>query len=574
MLKNSILIFTLINFITGFSQTIVSTDSQNKKVIIEEFTGVACQYCPIGHTIVQNLIDDNPGNVFAIKIHEGGYAEGYTPNFTTQWGTAIVSQSNNGGSYPSGTINRQFISSASSNGGTSIALGWNNINNNPFITAVEQVLLQSAFVNVGVEANLNVITRELTVHVEAYYTGNSPQSTNLLNIALLQNNTIGPQSGQGGGSEYNHTHRLVHMLTGQWGETINETSTGSFIDRNYTYTIPESYNNVDAVLADLEVVAFISETQQNIISGAEATPFFDGLEYSNDASLLSIEDNLNGNCGETASPVIVIQNFGTDPINSLSIDYSINSGSSETHSWSGSLESLQSTSIELPSISYSPSDTNTINIVLSDDENNDNNSNVFYFDQSSSYETSFVTFDLVTDNYASETTWEFTDSSGNVLAQGGGYTNNNTYTSELEIPSADECYTFTINDSYGDGICCQYGTGSYSISDESGNIIFSGGDFSSTESTIFRVGETLGMNSVFENDLNIFPNPSNGVFNIKTSLNNSTYKIYNLIGQHVKSGLINSGSSLIDLRNSIDGVYFMTIQTENGDKTGYKLIKN
>ena len=574
MLKNYILIFTLISFITGFSQTIVSTDSQNKKVIIEEFTGVACQYCPIGHTIVQNLIDDNPGNVFAIKIHEGGYAQGYTPDFTTQWGTAIVSQSNNGGSYPSGTINRQVISSASSNGGTAIALGWNNINNNPFITAVEQVLQQSAYVNVGVEANLNVITRELTVHVEAYYTGNSPQSTNLLNIALLQNNTIGPQSGQGGGSEYNHTHRLVHMLTGQWGETINETSTGSFVDRNYTYTIPGSYNNVDAVLADLEVIAFVSETQQNIISGAEATPFFDGLEYSNDASLLSIEDNLNGNCGETASPVIVIQNFGTDLINSLSIEYSINSGSSETHSWSGSLESLQSTSIELPSISYSPSDTNTINIILSDDENNDNNSNVFYFDQSSSYETSFVTFDLVTDNYATETTWEFTDSSGNILAQGGGYSNNNTYTFELEIPSADECYTFTINDSYGDGICCQYGTGSYSITDDSGNVIVSGGEFSSTESTTFRVGESLGLNSFIDENLKIFPNPSNGVFTIKTTLTNSSYKVHNLIGQTIKSGFINNGTNSIDIRNSIDGIYFITIESKNGEKIGYKLIKN
>jgi len=574
MLKNYFLLFTLIGCLTGFSQTIVSTDSQNKKVVIEEFTGVACQYCPIGHTIVQNLIDDNPGNVFAIKIHEGGYAEGYIPDFTTQWGTSIVSQSNNGGSYPSGTINRQVISSASSNGGTSIALGWNNINSNPFITAVEQVLLQSAYVNVGVEANLNVLTRELSVHVEAYYTGNSPESTNLLNIALLQNNTTGPQSGEGGGSEYNHTHRLVHMLTGQWGETINETSTGSFIDRNYTYTVPASYNNVDAVLADLEVIAFVSETQQNIISGAEATPFFDGLEYSNDASLLSIENNLNGNCGETASPVIVIQNFGTDPINSLSIEYSINSGSSETYSWSGSLESLQSTSIELPSIGYSPSDTNSVNITISDDENNDNNSNIFYFDQSSSYDTAIVTLNLITDNYASETSWQLTDSSGYIIAQNGSLTNASTYNTEIEIPSADECYTFTINDSYGDGICCQYGTGSYSITDDSSNVIFSGGEFSSTESTIFRVGETLGINPVFENDLNIFPNPSNGVFTIKSSINNSTYKIYNLIGQHVKSGSINNGSNLIDLRNSTDGVYFITIQTENGEKIGYKLIKN
>ena len=574
MIKNYLLLFTLISYLASFSQTIVSTDAENKKVIIEEFTGVACQYCPIGHTIVQNLIDDNPGNVFAIKIHEGGYAEGYTPDFTTQWGTSIVGQSNNAGSYPSGTINRQVFSSASSNGGTSIALGWNNINSNPFITAAEEVLLQTAYVNVGVEANLNILTRELSVHVEAYYTGNSPESTNLLNIAVLQNNTIGPQSGEGGGSEYNHTHRLVHMVTGQWGETINETSTGSFIDRNYTYTIPESYNNVEAILADLEVIAFISETQQNIISGAEATPFFEGLEYSNDVSLLSIEDNLNGNCGETASPVIVIQNFGTDPISNLSVEYSINNGSSETYSWSGSLTSLQSTSIELPSISYSPSDTNSVNIILSDDENNENNSSIFYFDQSTSYDTSLVTLNLVTDNYGVETTWALTDSSGYTVAEGGGYSNNSTTSLEIEIPSSDECYTFTINDAYGDGICCAYGTGSYSITDDSGNVIFSGGQFGSTEATTFRVGESLGLNSFIDENLKIFPNPSNGIFTIKTTITNSSYKIYNLIGQTIKSGFINNGENSIDIRNSVDGVYFITIESTNGEKIGYKLIKN
>ena len=339
-------------------------------------------------------------------------------------------------------------------------------------------------------------------------------------------------------------------------------------------TIPSDYIGVDVQLSELNVVAFISESQQDIISGAEATPTYEGLEYSNDATLLSIEDNLNGNCGETASPVIVIQNSGTDAINSLSVEYSINNGSSETYSWSGSLGSLQSTSIELPSISYSPSDTNSVNIILSGDENNENNSDVFYFDQSNSYETSTVTLDLVTDNYGSETTWEFTDSSGNIVAQGGGYSNNNTSSSEIEIPSADECYTFTINDSYGDGICCQYGTGSYSITDDSGNVIVSGGEFSSTESNTFRVGGSLGLNSFMDENLKIFPNPSNGVFTIKTTLTNSSYKVHNLIGQTIKSGFINNGTNSIDIRNSIDGIYFITIESKNGEKIGYKLIKN
>ena len=288
------------------------------------------------------------------------------------------------------------------NGGTAMGRGG-------WTTAASQVLSQSSYVNVGVEASINVQNNELTVHVEGYYTGNSPQNTNYLNVVLTQNNTLGPQTGGGQGSDYNHNHRLVHMLTGQWGEVISTTSAGSFIDETFTYTIPSDYNGIDVVLPDLNVIAFITETQQEIISGAEYTPTFDGLEYSNDAAIMGLGDNLNDNCGETASPSVVVQNYGFDPITSLSIEYSINNGSSETYSWTGSIASLEFTSIELPSIGYSPSNTNSVNITISDDENNENNSIESYFNQSNSYDTSLVTLDLLTDNYGVETTWALTD---------------------------------------------------------------------------------------------------------------------------------------------------------------------
>ena len=570
MIKNYLLLFTLISYLASFSQTIVSTDAENKKVILEEFTGIYCTYCPDGHEIANAIKAENPEDVFIINIHTGGYAEPNPaindPDFRTPFGEAIANQSNLTG-YPSGTVNRQFFSSLTMNGGT--AMG-----RDKWTTAASQVLSQSAYVNVGVEASVNVQNNELTVHVEGYYTGDSPQNTNYLNVVLTQNNTLGPQIGGGMGSDYNHNHRLVHMLTGQWGGVISTTSAGSFIDQTFTYTIPSDYNGIDVVLPDLNVIAFITETQQEIISGAEYTPTVNGLEYSNDAAIMGLGDNLNDNCGETASPSVVVQNYGFDPITSLSIEYSINNGSSETYSWAGSLESLRSTTIELPSIGYSPSDTNSVNIILSDDENNENNSSIFYFDQSTSYDTSLVTLNLVTDNYASETTWALTDSSDNIVAQGGGYTNNSTTSLEIEIPSSDECYTFTINDTYGDGICCGYGTGSYSITDDSANVIFSGGEFGSTEATTFRVGESLGLDSFMDENLKIFPNPSNGIFIIKTTITNSSYKIHNLIGQTIKSGFINNGENSIDIRNSIDGIYFITIESENGEKIGYKLIKN
>ncbi|MDB3938365.1 Omp28-related outer membrane protein [Flavobacteriaceae bacterium] len=563
-----ILLIFLLTSTLVLAQTIVSTSPENKNIVLEEYTGIHCTYCPDGHEIAQSLKDANPDNVFIINIHTGGYATPSSgePDFRTSFGDAIAAQSNLTG-YPSGSVNRQYFSNLTMNGGTAMGRGgWSS--------ATSQVLNQSAYVNLGVEASINVQNNELTVHVEGYYTGDSPQSTNLLNVVLTQNNTLGPQTGGGMGSNYNHMHRLVHMITGQWGFEISTTSSGSFVNETFTYTIPSDYNGVDVNLSELNVIAFISETQQNIISGAEYTPTFDGLEYSNDAAILGIEENLNGNCGDSASPVVVIQNSGYDNLTNFSIEYSINNGNTQSHNWSGSLGSLASTSIELPAINYSPSDTNSINITISDDDNNQNNSNDFYFNQSSSYDTAIVTLNLVTDNYASETSWQLTDSSGYIIAQNGSLSNASTYSTEIEIPTSDECYTFTINDTYGDGICCGYGVGSYSITDDSGNTIISGGEFSSVDTSTFRVGETLGINSILENDLNIFPNPSNGVFNIKTSLNNSTYKIYNLIGQQVKSGLIKNGANLIDLRNSIDGVYFMTIQTENGEKIGYKLIKN
>ena len=570
MLKNYFLLFTLISCLTGFSQTIVSTDSQNKKVILEEYTGIYCVYCPDGHSRAQALKNQYPNDVFLINIHTGGYAIPNPaindPDFRTPFGDAIASQSNLTG-YPSGSVNRQYFSSLASNGGTAMSrVDWN--------TAASQVLNQSAYVNLGVEATINVQNNELTVHVEGYYTGSSLVTTNKLNVVLTQNNTLGPQTGGLMGSDYNHMHRLVHMITGQWGQVISTTSTNSFIDETFTYTIPSDYNGIDVLITELNVIAFITETQQEIISGAEYTPTFVGIEHSNDAAVMGLDDNLNDNCGEIASPSVVVQNNGSDPITSLSIEYSINDGSSETYSWTGSIASLEFTSIELPSIGYSPSNTNSVNIIISDDDNNNNNSNTFYFDQSNSYETSFVTLNLLTDNYGSETTWNLKDAYGFIVAQGGPYSNNLTTSLEIGIPSSNECYTFTINDAIGDGICCAYGIGSYSISDDSGNEIFSGGEFSSTEATTFRVGEPLGLNSFVDENLKIFPNPSNGIFTVKTTITNSSYKIHNLIGQTIKSGFINNGENSIDIRNSKDGIYFLMIESTNGEKIGYKLIKN
>ncbi len=94
------------------------------------------------------------------------------------------------------------------------------------------------------------------------------------------------------------------------------------------------------------------------------------------------------------------------------------------------------------------------------------------------------------DNYPEETSWTLVDGNGTQVGSGGTYdTQPDGSSISLVGCLPDDCYTFTINDAYGDGICCSYGNGSYSIVDEdSGTTLASGGQFGASEATQFCLG--------------------------------------------------------------------------------------
>lgn len=69
---------------------------------------------------------------------------------------------------------------------------------------------------------------------------------------------------------------------------------------------------------------------------------------------------------------------------------------------------------------------------------------------------------LTTDNYAAETSWQIKTTNGIVLMASGTLTNATTHSDSSCIVSTN-CLIFTINDSFGDGICCNYGNGNFQI---------------------------------------------------------------------------------------------------------------
>ncbi len=536
------LLFIFIAF-NAYSQTIVSTDPENKKVVLEEYTGIYCGWCPEGHALAQALQDNNPDDVYLINIHVGGYANptGGDPDFRTPFGTAIANEAGVA-FYPSGSINRHVFS-----GGAS-AMG-----RDQWTSKANQTLGESSFVNVGVEAEIDITTNILTVHVEAYYTGNSPEDTNLLNIALLQNNTTGPQSGGGQGNNYNHMHRLVHMLTGQWGETIATTTTGSFIDETFTYTIPADYNGIPTDILDMEIVAFVTDTHQELTSGSGAYPTYSGITDANDAYLVSIE-NIDQDCQTSIIPHLNVQNIGQDEITSLAIEYTINSGAVETYNWTGSILSLYTETIALPEITGLDS-SNTIEISLPDDNNNTNNT------LSDTYEGYFqhaggISVVINTDSNGAECTWDIKTLSGAVLTSGGPYENNETI--ERIINLGDGCYIFNLYDSGNNG------GNTVVLSDSANTIIYdTDGDYSSLESTQFSTdGIVLAITDNVFNNLVIYPNPASSILNIDNA-ENSTIEVYDLLGRVLLSRTNISLREQLNVSTLNSGTYLIRISNEN-----------
>lgn len=139
-----------------------------------------------------------------------------------------------------------------------------------------------------------------------------------------------------------------------------------------------------------------------------------------------------------------------------------------------------------------------------------------------------TTFTLVTDDYAVETSWTLKNASNQTLFSGTGYSNNTTNNQEMCLSDGD--YQFEIIDSYGDGICCSTGNGSYTLT-ANGKTLASGGDFQSNQVTSFTLGDTTTTPPTEPPVLGDYYKAAEGKtgFSLKTSL-------YQIIDNHNSQG--------------------------------------
>jgi hypothetical protein len=274
-------------------------------------------------------------------------------------------------------------------------------------------------------------------------------------------------------------------------------------------------------------------------------------------------------CEGDLIPEIMIQNYGISNLTALSIEVSVNGTIASTTPWSGNLTTYATDNVTLPALTGLASNDNvTINTTMPNgvvDADPSNNPTVsFNVTMATQNTNAYVTVQIITDAYGSETTWDIKDANGAVVLSGGPYNDLSAAGTTTQTPTSgtlatQSCHTFTIYDAYGDGIDAGYGAGSFTVTDGNGTILASGGQFSDVDGDAFKTGNaTVGVNDIISN-LSIYPNPVKDVLTIE-----GNYTSVDIIDVSGKLVLSSKATKNINVKSLSDGVYMLNIKTENG----------
>lgn len=563
-----ILSFVLLGLLTvtllpAQTDQFVSTTPSNKKVVLEEYTGVQCTWCPDGHRMANELKAQHPNDVFLINVHQGSFAAN---TYTTQFGNALANQAGVN-SWPSGTVNRHVFSGSST-----------VLNRGDWNSAANQILNTSSPVNIAARGTLDWTTRELNLTVQLYYTADEANPTNMLNVAIIQDNVLGSQVGmsmnpaQVVGSQYRHMHMLRHLITGQWGEEITTTTQGSFVEKTYTYTIPASMGSPNAIPApveDLHFIVFVAQGHQEILTGCEAEITNVNLPALY-PRLYSLSNTTTNECNNEATVRANVLNAGSEAITSLTMEYAVANGTPMTFNWTGNIAPSGNENIDLP-VLYVNTNVNQqvkARITAVNGQAYDGAQLTVAVKKYLATSDGAMTIKIKTDQYASETSYKIYGPNGNVVQQSSNFTNS--AVNEFAFnPTEFGCYRLQVLDSYGDGISNGY----IRVYDANNTMLFSiaGSGFTSESNSMIKF-TSVGIADVEnDNEMVVYPNPANNMVHISGMDNVQMVEVFNLQGQRVavESGNVHE----IAVSGLASGMYILRVTTDEGVRS-CRIAKN
>ena len=523
--------------LTVGTQTTVSAQATRTAVILEIATGTWCQYCP-GAALGADDLHASSASVGIVEHHD---SDPYTtPDAIARYDTY----------YGVTGFPTAFFDGANS------VVGGNHTQSMYSSYLPKYTAAMAAPTPYGITATWTQNGANIDVHAVVTQVGAAAPAQLRLQAALTESHI--PVIWQGL-TECSFVNRLMHPNAAGQAVTVTQGNSQTF---DFSLAINPSW-----IQDEMELVVWVEDGATKQIYNGTYSPLAVAA-FANDPSVTAVQNNVGANsCMTSMTPEVKIKNMGSAALTTVSFTYNINGGAAQTHTWNGNLAFLGNAVATLPAINFTPGVNNTLTVTItnSNDGNMANNTVTKTWTNIVRGTGTFV-MTIQPDNYGSETTWQVKTGAGTVVASGGPYTDGNTTPVNVNVPlSAADCYTVVVNDQFGDGMCCAYGNGSYTLKDPSGNTVVTGGEFGASELRTFEAGTATAVDGDIAGQVSVYPNPSNGVFNIEIpNTTGAEISIMTLTGKLVYTS--NTAASLVkvDLSSLAAGMYMVTVKTAEG----------
>jgi len=375
-----------------------------------------------------------------------------------------------------------------------------------------------------------------------------------------------------GGDVYNHVTRL--LAPDQNGTPLDFTSGDS-------ESVMLEFTISGWVIDNCEFIAFIQDNDSKEILQASKVAVPDLMPmYFDNAGCLAVNMVPLTNCTGDIEPTVTIANGGATNLTSVEVNYQVNEEDMNTYNWTGDLAYGETEQVTLPTVSFDILDENDLLIYTSNPNGNPDEDPLN--DTTSTTFTSAVDVDpdihlyLKLDDYPEETSWELINSAGEVLYSGGPYTEPQLFVQETLALTDDDCYTFYLYDTGGDGLASP---GFYKLMDGNFGLIFENYNFNGVdESYQFAIDLVSVEESEELTAFSVFPNPFEDYTHISFVLEEKTnvdIVVYNVMGELVSSFESKSYEpgrhvETLNAESLNSGVYFVNVKI--GDRNMTKKI--
>ncbi len=358
------------------------------------------------------------------------------------------------------------------------------------------------------------------------------------------------EPGSSGSALWNQDHRIIGQLFG--GEASCSNNVNDYYGR-FSLTYPQ--------------------IEQWLGSCGDSLDGFDPdlfVPLPLDAAITSIAQVPNVVCNsDSIMPRVTLKNNGEGEINYVNINYFVDGAIVGTMPWYGALLPLQTMNVDLPAI-HLASGLHTLEVSTSNpnadvDTNPLNDADSMQVMINSPAINAVVKMNL--DRFGTETTWQVQTPEGYLVASGGPYNNSpNGYTVNVPVCLAHQCYTFTVMDAVGDGMCCTYGQGNYLIVDVAGDTLLQGNGTFTWEASNELCTDWTGLDeAIAPPGLHVVPNPNNGHFMVYLPEATPTgeLRVLDALGRVLWSGQATVGSRTeLALEGLADGCYLLVAEGE------------